>query len=295
MTVPPSSFGGGLSREVSSSSRVGVVPSHHMKYGAGVLQRVNSGDLRASLFLDFDGTLVESNVAMDLVAQFGKDGRRVADAVDRELHAGRMNLREAWEREAALLPWDRIPEMVEFAVTHTRWRPGAQELVTGAQERGWFVAVVSGGLDFYILPLLSRAGIRLPVFSDRIGEAQGGSLQVVHPFQHPTCRLCGICKAGIVRERTAKNGIGIFVGDGSTDRYAAEVADIIFARRRLLSICQGRGQPVIPFDDLRQVAEALWAWSADPMLLPRVRRPGFPESACPISRETHRDWSPHEP
>jgi 2-hydroxy-3-keto-5-methylthiopentenyl-1-phosphate phosphatase len=238
-----------------------------------------------AVWIDFDGTLVEPNVAMVLVERFGENGKAAAREVDEQLHAGLITLRQAWEREVAILPPDRLGEMAEYAVEHSPLRAGARELIDLLDRHHVRATVISGGVDFYIGPVLEREGIRWPWLSDRLIRTPSGALGVEHPHGHPTCRLCGICKAQAVRGAGSERSTSVFIGDGSTDKYAAEVADIVFARRRLLSYCRERGIPHVPFEDFHPVR----AWFADRLEgagRPSDPRgtPGFSDSACPISQ-----------
>ncbi len=237
--------------------------------------------------LDFDGTLVEPNVAILLVEEFAPNGHAVAHAIDAQLHAGRIGLREAWQRQVALLPLDRLPEMARFARDHVPLRAGARDFLDLARRHGVPVTIVSGGLEFYIREVLEREGLSLPVRSDHLVVGPDGRGEVTHPYGHPTCRLCGICKAGIV-DGTSDGRRVVFVADGSTDRYGAEAADIVFARRRLLEYCRRVGIPCFPFEDFRPVTDQFSRWFDGGAPLPPPRRRGLAETACPISQ---RLWS----
>jgi 2,3-diketo-5-methylthio-1-phosphopentane phosphatase len=237
------------------------------------------------IFLDFDGTLVEPNVAVVLVERFAQDGARVAREVDDQLHRGEITLRQAWERQAALLAWSDITAMTEFVRREVPLRKGAREFVELVTSRRIPLLVLSGGLDFYIRAILDREGFDLPYFSDTAESGPDGRLQVRHPFGHPDCRRCGICKAQVILRRLPDASRTVFIGDGSTDRFAAEVADVVFARRRLLDYCRQRGVPCLAFEDFYPVIEHLREWldSGDALSPPRVR--GVTDSLCPISRE----------
>jgi 2-hydroxy-3-keto-5-methylthiopentenyl-1-phosphate phosphatase len=237
------------------------------------------------VLLDFDGTLVEPNVAIVLVGRFCPDGDRVAREVDEDLHSGRITLRQAWARQVALLPSDRLDEMIRFVVKEIPLRRGATELLDLLNR--WHVptTIVSGGLDFYIHPILEREGIHLPVLSDTAELGPDATLRVLHPHGHPTCRLCGICKAEIARPGPYSGPRSVFIGDGSTDKFAAEVTDIIFARRRLLQYCERVGLPHFVFEDFAPVTEQLGRWLAGQEPLPPRRRTGLSISPCPISRQ----------
>ncbi len=241
------------------------------------------------VLMDFDGTFVEPNVAIELVAEFARDGARVAKEVDLDLHAGRITLREAWAREVALLPMDRMDEMARYTVDNIPLRSGARELCRFLLGRSLPLAIVSGGLDFYITPLLRREGLDVPVFSDSVDRGgEGGKALLRHPYGHPTCRLCGICKAEVVRTHSLQGPPVVFVGDGSTDRYAAETADVVFARHRLLTYCREQGIPHVPFEDLHPVREHLEAWMEGRTPLPLRGSKGLASSSCPISQELAR-------
>ena len=105
---------------------------------------------RLQVLLDFDGTLVEPNVAIVLVERFCIDGPRIAHEVDLDLHAGRITLREAWARQVALLPPTRLDEMTEFVVREIPLRKGALQLLGLLREFQVPTAIVSGGLEFFI-------------------------------------------------------------------------------------------------------------------------------------------------
>jgi 2-hydroxy-3-keto-5-methylthiopentenyl-1-phosphate phosphatase len=233
--------------------------------------------------LDFDGTLVDPNVAIILVAEFAENGHEVAHEVDRLLHEGKIGLREAWQRQAALLPGDRIPEMAEYVRTHVPLRRGSKRFLATAQRYGIPVTIVSGGLDFYIREVLNREGLSLPIRSDRLERLPDGHVRVVHPFGHPTCQLCGICKAAVVTDRGDSQRT-VFVADGSTDRYGAETADLVFARHRLLEYCRKTGIPVFPFEDFEPVTDQFLRWFESGEPFPPRRARGLATSQCPISQ-----------
>jgi 2-hydroxy-3-keto-5-methylthiopentenyl-1-phosphate phosphatase len=235
------------------------------------------------VWIDFDGTLVLPNVAVELVGQFGRHGREVAREVDDLLHSGQITLRQAWEREIAILPAERLSEMIEYACAHAPLRPGARELIALLERHEVPTTVLSGGVDFYIRPVLERAGIRWPFLSDTLVRTPEGLLGVAHPYGHATCRLCGICKAQAVRSEPTRTAV--FIGDGSTDRYAAEVADVVFARGRLHEYCRARGIPSRPFEEFGPVVRWLESRLASGPNSPDPRGMGLPDSECPISRE----------
>lgn len=237
-----------------------------------------------TVVLDFDGTLVDPNVAILLVSEFAPNGEAVAHEVDQLLHTGKIGLREAWHRQAALLPGARLPEMARFVRERVPLRRGAREFLGLTRAHGVPVTIVSGGLDFYIQEVLDREGLDLPIRSDRLEVRPDGTAQVVHPYAHPSCDRCGICKAAIVSDRRPPART-VFIADGSTDRFGAETSDIVFARHRLLDYCRRAGIACYPFEDFEPVTSQFRRWLVDGEPLPPPRSRGLATSVCPISVE----------
>ncbi len=261
---------------------LGSAPRNDPGWGERRVRPLSTPRLR--VWVDFDGTLVGPNVAILLVQEFVPDGRRVAEEVDQLLHRGEIGLREAWEREVALLPLDRMPEMTRFVRERVPLRTGAREFLDLARAYRLDVRILSGGLEFFIREVLDRERLDLPILSERLEILPTGGARVLYPYGHPTCRQCGICKAAfsighVEEERT------ILIADGSTDRYGAEVADIVFARRRLLDLCREAGIPHFPFEDFGPVTAQFRRWLVDREGFPPRRRRGLAASACPISRD----------
>jgi 2-hydroxy-3-keto-5-methylthiopentenyl-1-phosphate phosphatase len=247
------------------------------------------------ILIDFDGTLVTTNVAIVLVEEFCPNGKFIAGEIDRKLARGEMTLREAWAAEVDLLPADRLDEMAAFAAQHTQFRAGAAEMCGWFEGTGTPATILSGGLDFYIQPILDSAGIKLPILSELVRRDPGGHLILEHPHGHETCRICGICKARAVDQRSGPGSLAVFIGDGGTDRYAAEAADVIFARHRLRTYCEAQGLPFFPFEEFGPVTERLQRWFDGSEPLPARRRRGSASTPCPISRDLFALGGPAAP
>ena len=149
-------------------------------------------------------------------------------------------------------------EMSKRAEAHASIRQLAHEVCDQVWKAGGTVAVASASLDFYIQPVLNKAGL------DRI-EIHSGSV-VSEPTKPPpfrydyrsaaksTCKGDWVtCKCEVISR--LKNGEAggevIFVGDGVlSDACAAEnAADTVFATARLLDYCNEIKIPVTEFGD----------------------------------------------
>ena len=205
-----------------------------------------------TLAVDFDGTVTEEDLLDTIASRFGD--RRVYDEVEEALHAGRLPLRDVITRE--FRPVRRpLAEVVEWELENVRIRPGFSELVALARERGWRLVVVSSGFQELIEPILEREGVEVELRANRVDARPEGWR--VHWTYGDDCGVCGESCKRAVAEELAGSGELVYVGDGFSDRCAAELADRVFATRGLARYLSGRGVAFEPFDDFFDVARGL--------------------------------------
>ena len=147
---------------------------------------------------------------------------------------------------------------------HQVLRPGAQELLEHCRRRSIFVAVVSGGMGFYIHPVLERYNVRLPVFSGEADFSVGSRLQFIYPEGTVVCENVGACKCVHVTRLRSEGYRVAYAGNGASDRCVVKQAgpDLVFACETLVDYCKVECIPCIPFNDLYDVLETLKAWES---------------------------------
>ncbi len=129
--------------------------------------------------------------------------------------------------------------------------------VRAVRERGALVEIVSDGLGFYVGPNLAALGLGdLPIATNE-NQVEGGGSGMSFPFGHPSCFVCGTCKRERVRLHQAAGRVVVFIGDGTSDRYAAAHADVVFAKESLARICTAEGWPFNPWDRFEEVHSAV--------------------------------------
>ncbi|MER0123444.1 phosphoserine phosphatase SerB [Streptococcus sp. ZJ93] len=177
--------------------------------------------VKGLLVMDVDSTLILEE-GIDLLGEEAGVGSKVAAITERAMR-GELDFKEALAERVALLKglplsvFDRILEKIHFT-------PGARELITTLHQRGYKVAVVSGGFHETVDSLAEKLGIDY-VKANRL-EAENGVL---------TGRVLG----DIVTKETKKeylekwaleNGLSladtIAVGDGANDLPMIQAAGI---------------------------------------------------------------------
>ena len=205
-----------------------------------------------SLVIDFDGTITEQDL-LDTIAQtFGDPA--VYQEVDHGLDEGRLPLREVITREFA--PVRRpLDEVVQWELDNVRVRPGFRELVEAAKEHDWRLTVVSSGFHELIEPIFEREGVEVDLHANRVDPRPDG-WRVLWQYGED-CGTCGeSCKRSVAEELAGDSEL-VYIGDGYSDRCAAELADRVFAIRGLARYLDERGIAYEPFEDFHDILRSL--------------------------------------
>jgi 2-hydroxy-3-keto-5-methylthiopentenyl-1-phosphate phosphatase len=171
---------------------------------------------------------------------------------------GITSLRE-YQEEGFDLVDESVAQMSKRAADVAVVRPLAREVCEQVWNSGGAVAVASAGLDFYVEPVLRKAGLdKIEVHAGRVTSDP----TELPPFRYDypssfreTCESDGVvCKCGVInnvrRENGGADGEVIFVGDGSVDTCAAaHAADTVFATGRLLDYCNKNEIPATEFGE----------------------------------------------
>ena len=204
------------------------------------------------LVVDFDGTITEDDLLDEVAQTFGDP--EVYREVDEGLDENRLTLREVIRREfePVRAPLD---EVTQWVLGNVRIRPGFRELVELARERGWRFVIVSSGFHELIEPILEREGVEVELHANRVDPDPSG-WRVLWQYEDD-CEACGeSCKRSVVKEFARDDEI-VYIGDGYSDRCAAEASDRVFALRELARYLDERSIPYEPFDDFHQIAGSL--------------------------------------
>jgi 2-hydroxy-3-keto-5-methylthiopentenyl-1-phosphate phosphatase len=214
-----------------------------------------------AFLIDYDGTIALTDVSDTIMAEHVPgEWEDLAAAYD----AGRVGSRRLMEAEIALIRSDDDGAAIRATASAQPHDPGFVPFVRHAQAAGIPVEVVSDGYGFFIGPALERLGVpELPIFTATTTFANGGA-HIAFPNGHPRCFVCGTCKRERVLAQQRAGRAVAFIGDGTSDRYAAGYADVIFAKRALVPICVAAGWPFHRWTEFAEIeqwlADTLAAW-----------------------------------
>ncbi|MCM3573014.1 2-hydroxy-3-keto-5-methylthiopentenyl-1-phosphate phosphatase [Mesobacillus subterraneus] len=207
------------------------------------------------IFCDFDGTVTEKDNIIAIMKEFGSDGwDEIKEAVlDRSI-----SIREGVGKMFSLLPVSKKEEIIQFAVQNARIRPGFQEFLDFAREEGIPVYIVSGGIDFFLEPIIEPFGPITGIYCNG-SDFTGETIKIEWPnsCDDQCSNDCGCCKPSIMRRIDQRDAYKIVIGDSVTDLEAAKQADFVLARDYLKDKCEEWEIAHRPFETFYDCIEAL--------------------------------------
>jgi len=207
-----------------------------------------------TIAVDFDGTVTEMDLLDTIARDFGDPV--VYQEVDDGLDGGTMPLREVITREFEPVKAP-LEEAGQWELDNVRVRDGFRDFVDHAREHGWRVVIVSSGFHELIEPILEREGVEVELHANRVDPCTDGWR--VEWRYDSSCESCGeSCKRSIVQELAGDDEL-VYIGDGYSDRCAAEASDKVFATRGLAEYLDKRGIPYERFNDFHDVVRGLAA------------------------------------
>lgn len=213
------------------------------------------------IFSDFDGTISQIDVTDLLLTQLAHPSWR---EVEQEWSRGLIGSRECLERQLALV--DTTTKELNALIDSVSIDPHFKKFCQFVRRRKLPFYVVSDGFDLIIRRVFRNSGLEGPLnngtdlFSSGL-NLHGRKLETSFPYSGPPCKHdCATCKVEIIRRLRCERSTVIFIGDGLSDRYAAQAADIVFAKQQLLAYCREKRIACWPFEtfaDIETDIEAL--------------------------------------
>jgi 2,3-diketo-5-methylthio-1-phosphopentane phosphatase len=225
------------------------------------------------LFLDFDGTISERD-AIDAILEEFADERWIG--VEEEWRSGRIGSRECLARQIEFVR--AAPRKLDALIESIKIDEGFGTLLEACARLDVSANIISDGFDYCIRRIL--AGVSEPhakkllrgvrVYSSHLAHAGGGRWQAEFPYFPRACTHgCATCKPTVMNRLNPREAMSVFVGDGLSDRYAAQEADLIFAKKSLSRFCREQGIAYTVYESLNDVAMRLEEIVREPLTISR--------------------------
>jgi 2,3-diketo-5-methylthio-1-phosphopentane phosphatase len=244
-------------------------PESRRRFGKRSARRKFRQEETPVVFLDFDGTITRRD-AVDAILEKFADPRWLA--IEEDWKSGRIGSRECLSAQMQLVRATR--DQIDALLDSIEVDDAFVRLLDTCSAHGVEVHIISDGFDYCINRILNRSSLNLHgrlknvrILSSHI-ERDKNHWKVDFPSFHQSCAHgCATCKPAVMRLLNQTNAPAIFVGDGLSDRYAVESADLVFAKDGLASYCAENSIEHTPYQNLGDVAAHLDRWLAGRVFL----------------------------
>ncbi len=215
---------------------------------------VSSTRVKCTVLVDFDGTIATRDTTDLLLERFADPSWQ---EIEDDWKAGRIGSRECMVRQIDLVR--ASPSEMDAFVSSIEIDPGFSDFVSLCRGQGYYVIVVSDGLDRTVSRVLARHGFDLPVFANHLEHLGDRRWRLTFPHARSDCGpLSGNCKCQFLASQ--RRDLRIVVGDGRSDFCVAGRADLVLAKSSLARHCLASELPHFPYRDFREATELLARW-----------------------------------
>jgi len=210
--------------------------------------------LQPVILCDFDGTISKQDVSDTIFTVWL--GEKWAE-IDKEWHDEKISMVELYEKCWSLIGAEAgEAELYEF-IDRVEIDPYFDGFVHECRGSEVPVYLVSDGFDLYIERIMGRHGLSgLTHYSNHLFFDKGRPVPEFNN-SHPDCIQCANCKKFVIDKKRGDSDYVIYIGNGLSDRCAAEHADLVFAKDSLLKHCKEKGIPCVPYRDFSEITDYL--------------------------------------
>lgn len=208
------------------------------------------------IFCDFDGTITENDNIIAVIKHFNPPGW---EEIVAHIIEGRWSIKRGVGALFALLPSSQKQEIVRYSIENAKIRVGFQQLLDYCKQHHIEFWVTSGGIDFFVYPLLESFSIPTDQIYCNASDFSGENIRILwpHPCDEHCHTDCGMCKTTIIRRYPKDKYYRILIGDSVTDFEGSKLVDLIFARSHLETKCKELGLSYKPFQNFHDVIDML--------------------------------------
>lgn len=211
---------------------------------------------RRVIFCDFDGTITVNDNIIAIIKHFNPPGW---ETIAQVVLAERKSIREGVGEMFRMLPTSMKQEVITYGINNVRIRDGFPELLTYCKENDIVFYVTSGGIDFFVYPVLARFGIPVNHIYCNGSDFGGDRIKITwpNPCDEHCSNDCGMCKTTIMRRFPTSDYNRLLIGDSVTDFESAKQADFVFSRSQLTVKCKELSLPHVEFKTFHDIVAYL--------------------------------------
>lgn len=207
------------------------------------------------VFVDFDGTITFEDVGEAIFNKFGET-EKVGKIIE-DLLSDKISSRQCWDDLCNSVDAVNKAELNEF-IDKLDVDPSFITFVKFCDENKIDMVVLSDGFDYYIDRLFNKAGLTgLKYYSNKLFVNEKGILRAEYPFFDVNSPTSANCKKNHIINHSDDDDYTVYIGDGNSDKDAAQYCDFIFAKDGLARFCSMEKISFYPFANFDEVQNKL--------------------------------------
>ena len=207
------------------------------------------------LFIDFDGTITKEDVGEAIFRKFA-DEKSVNEIVNKLLE-DKISSRQCWDELCDCAGSVNVQELVEFINT-MEIDKSFLTFTEFCKQNNLEMVVLSDGFDFYIDKVFEKNGIKkIKYYSNYLSVDADGRLSAEYPYYDANSPTSANCKKNHVINHSTDDDYTVYIGDGNSDKDAAQYCDFIFAKKNLARFCSMQRISFYPFNNFDDVQSKL--------------------------------------
>jgi len=207
------------------------------------------------IFVDFDGTITLEDVGEAIFNKFGETEK--VKSIIENLLADKISSRQCWDELCGCVDCISKYELDEF-IDLIDVDPTFIPFVRFCYENETEIIVLSDGFDYYIDRLFNKAGlVGLKYYSNKLSVDNNGILKTEYPYFDNDSPTSANCKKNHIINHSSDDDFTVYVGDGNSDKDAAQYCDFIFAKDGLARFCSMERISFYPFKNFIDVQNKL--------------------------------------
>lgn len=205
--------------------------------------------MRITFFIDFDGTITKQDTCHSMTKAFARGDW---EAIEKRWEQGQLTTVEC-ARETFRL-FDSNKNKLKQFLLNIEIDPYFIPFVNLCRQKGFEIYILSDGYDFNIKTIFEKYGITgIPFFSNELIINEDNSFDIKATYASLNCTRCGTCKTEIFERLKKPDALSVYIGDGISDTCAAQKADKIFAKGKLLKYCMNNDIKAQAFKDFSEI------------------------------------------
>ena len=207
------------------------------------------------VFVDFDGTITLEDVGEAIFKKFGETEK--VKRIIEDLLSDKISSRQCWDELCDSVDNINKAELDEF-IDLLDVDPTFIPFVKFCSENKIDMVVLSDGFDYYIDRLFNKAGLAgLKYYSNKLFVDDKGILKAEYPYFDVDSPTSANCKKNHIINHSSDDEYTVYIGDGNSDKEAAQYCDFIFAKDGLARFCSMERISFYPFRDFNEVQNKL--------------------------------------